>query len=114
MSEPQRDFWYWSEPLVCITGEVSIDRREIAAVVVSPIRKPVYYTGNKTHEDYSHLDIHLKSGTIFTITQWDKYTVAHLLSMVELGEEVDTVPNTFTMGYSTYPMREHKAPEAEE
>jgi hypothetical protein len=76
MSGPQRDFWYWSEPLVCITGEVSIDRREIAAVVV--LKDPT---------TFGFLDVHLKSGTIFTLTKWDKYTLAHLISMVELEED---------------------------
>ena len=61
MSELKRD--YWSETLVCNTGKVKIDRREIAAIV-----------------ENGYLDIHLKSGSIFTVKQghWDVNTIANL------------------------------------
>ena len=97
MNELKRE--YWSETLVCNTGKVKIDRREIAAIV-----------------ENGYLDIHLKSGSIFTVKQghWDVNTIANLYLVESPHEEVHTVPNTFTMGYSTYPMREHKAPESEE
>ena len=99
MSELKRE--YWSDTLVCITGKVKIDRREIAAIVQT---------------ETEHLDIHLKSGSIFTVKDgyWDVNTIANLYLIESPHEEVHTVPNTFTMGYSTYPMREHKAPESEE
>ena len=55
MSELKRD--YWSDTLLCITGKVKIDRREIAAIVIS---KQKYDNGKV----YRNLDVHLKSGTI--------------------------------------------------
>jgi hypothetical protein len=91
MSELKRD--YWSDTLVCITGKVKIDRREIAAIVISPVKKPVYYTGNETHEDYNHLNIHLKSGTIFTVKEYDVNTIANLYLTQSPHEEVHIVPN---------------------
>ena len=89
MTELKRE--YWSDTLVCITGKVKIDRREIAAIVISNL----------------FLDVHLKSGTIFTVTEWDKNTIANLYLTHSPHEEVHVVPNTFTM-------REGKAPESEE
>ena len=61
MNELKRE--YWSETLVCNTGKVKIDRREIAAIV-----------------ENGYLDIHLKSGSIFTVKQghWDVNTIANL------------------------------------
>ena len=79
MSELKRD--YWSDTLVCITGKVKIDRREIAAVVTCK----------------HYLDIHLKSGSIFTVKEWDVNTVANLYLVESPHEEVKVVPNTFTL-----------------
>ena len=80
MSELKRD--YWSDTLVCITGKVRIDRREIAAIVQT---------------ETEHLDIHLKSGSIFTVKQghWDVNTIANLYLTESPHEEVHTVPNSF-------------------
>ncbi len=75
MSELKRD--YWSDTLVCITGKVKIDRREIAAIV-------------QTETEY--LDIHLKSGSIFTVTEWDVNTIANLYLTQSPHEEVHIVP----------------------
>jgi hypothetical protein len=75
MSELKRD--YWSDTLVCITGKVKIDRREIAAIVQT---------------ETEHLDIHLKSGSIFTVTEWDVNTIANLYLTHSPHEEVHTVP----------------------
>ena len=96
MTELKRD--YWSKKLNCTTGQVKIDRREIAAIV--QIEK---------HHFMSNLDIHLKSGTIFTVKEgyWDIHTIDHLYLIETPHEEVHIVPNTFTI-------REGKAPEAEE
>jgi len=90
MSELKRE--YWSETLTCVTGKVKIDRREIAAIVERKI---------------GGLDIHLKSGSIFTVTVYNMNTIANLYLIESPHEEVHTVPNTFTM-------REGKAPESEE
>jgi hypothetical protein len=87
MSELKRD--YWSETLTCVTGKVKIDRREIVAIV--------------TPLNTATLEIHLKSGTIFTITNWDVNTIANLYLTQSPHEEVKVVPNTFTI-------REGKAP----
>ena len=100
MSELKRD--YWSDTLVCVTGKVKIDRREIAAIVISPVKKRL-----ATDVEYNNLDIHLKSGTIFTSTEWDVNTIANLYLTESPHEEVKVIPNTFTM-------REGKAPESEE
>jgi len=89
MSELKRD--YWSETLVCVTGKVKIDRREIAAIVISPVKKRT-----ATDVEYNNLDIHLKSGTIFTATEWDVNTIANLYLTRSPHEEVHVVPNTFT------------------
>ncbi len=80
MSELKRD--YWSDTLVCITGKVKIDRREIAAVV----------TSHKNDKPFT-LEVHLKSGTIFTITHWDVDTIANLYLTQSPHEEVKVVPN---------------------
>lgn len=93
MSELKRD--YWSDTLVCVSGKVKIDRREIAAIVERDLVK------------YSELDIHLKSGSIFTVKEYDVNTIANLYLVESPHEEVHTVPNTFTI-------REGKAPESEE
>ena len=85
MSELKRD--YWSDTLVCITGKVKIDRREIAAIVIS---KPKY---GDNAEIYRNLDVHLKSGTIFTVTEWDVNTIANLYLTHSPHEEVHVVPN---------------------
>jgi len=77
MSELKRE--YWSDTLVCTTGKVKIDRREIAAIV--------------EREIYGSLDVHLKSGTIFNIIEWDVNTIANLYLMESPHEEVHTVPN---------------------
>jgi len=111
MSELKRD--YWSDTLVCITGKVRIDRREIAAIV-----------------ENGYLDIHLKSGSIFTVKQghWDVNTIANLYLTQSPHEEVHTVPNpsdydTRTirprkdivwLKPNTFTIREGKAPESEE
>jgi hypothetical protein len=78
MTELKRE--YWSDTLVCITGKVRLDRREIAAIVINEDT----FTGN--------LDIHLKSGTIFTVTQWDINTIANLYLTHSPHEEVHVVP----------------------
>ncbi len=78
MSELKRE--YWSETLVCNTGKVKIDRREIAAIV-----------------ENGYLDVHLKSGTIFTVREYDVNTIANLYLTQSPHEEVKVVPNTFTM-----------------
>ena len=75
MSELKRD--YWSDTLVCITGKVKIDRREITAIVQT---------------ETEHLDIHLKSGTIFTVIEWDVNTIANLYLTLSPHEEVHVVP----------------------
>ena len=93
MSELKRD--YWSDTLVCVSGKVKIDRREIAAIVERDLVK------------YSELDIHLKSRSIFTVREYDVNTIANLYLIETPHEEVHTVPNTFTI-------REGKAPESEE
>lgn len=74
MTELKRE--YWSETLTCITGKVKIDRREIAAIV-------------QTETD---LDIHLKSGSIFTVLEWDVNTIANLYLTESPHEEVHIVP----------------------
>ena len=79
MSELKRD--YWSDTLVCNTGKVKIDRREIAAIVERDLVK------------YSELDIHLKSGSIFTVKQYDVNTIANLYLTESPHEEVKVVPN---------------------
>ena len=102
MSELKRE--YWSETLVCNTGKVKIDRREIAAIVERRY-KDMY---DASHiEPRKVLDIHLKSGTIFTVREYDVNTIANLYLIESPYEEVHTVPNTFTI-------REGKAPESEE
>lgn len=93
MSELKRD--YWSETLVCITGKVKIDRREIAAIVIS---KPKWVDIRRTdrmatNEKYHYLDVHLKSGTIFTVTEWDENTIENLYLTESPHEEVKVVPN---------------------
>jgi len=93
MSELKRH--YWSETLLCTSGKVKIDRREIAAIVERDLVK------------YSELDIHLKSGSIFTVKEYDVNTIANLYLIESPHEEVQTVPNTFTI-------RKGKAPESEE
>lgn len=103
MTELKRE--YWSETLVCVTGKVKIDRREIAAIV--ELNEPTTWTSNKGSHSLWCLDIHLKSGTIFTVTEWDVNTIANLYLTESPHEEVHTVPNTFTL-------REGKAPESEE
>ena len=75
MTELKRE--YWSETLVCISGKVKIDRREIAAIVQT---------------ETEHLDIHLKSGSIFTVTEWDVNTIANLYLTHSPHEEVHVVP----------------------
>ena len=94
MSELKRD--YWSDTLVCITGKVKIDRREIAAIVIS---EPEYRraTDEKNHSEWVYgktLDVHLKSGTIFTVTEWDVNTIANLYLTESPHEEVKVVPTT--------------------
>ena len=83
MSELKRD--YWSDTLVCITGKVKIDRREIAAIV----ENGYYRNALKT------LDIHLKSGSIFTVKEghWDVNTIANLYLTESPHEEVKVIPN---------------------
>ena len=85
MSELKRD--YWSDTLVCVSGKVKIDRREIAAIV----ENGYYRNALKT------LDIHLKSGSIFTVKEghWDVNTIANLYLTESPHEEVHTVPNSF-------------------
>ena len=53
--EMKRD--YWSTTLLTQSGKAVIDRREVAALVV------------ETLPMYSNLNIHLKSGTIFTVEE---------------------------------------------
>jgi len=114
MSELKRD--YWSDTLDCISGKVKIDRREIAAVVISKPKnrinrdKSKYPKGDAYGEEYHNLDIHLKSGTIFTITNWDVNTIANLYLTQSPHEEVKVVPNTFTIREGYF----GKAPESEE
>lgn len=79
MSELKRD--YWSETLDCISGKVKIDRREIAAVVERDL------------VTYSELDIHLKSGTIFTVKECSVDTITNLYLTESPHEEVKVVPN---------------------
>tara|TARA_B100001059_G_C17815291_1_gene574835 strand:- start:830 stop:1129 length:300 start_codon:yes stop_codon:yes gene_type:complete len=89
--ELKRD--YWSDTLDCITGKVKIDRREIAAVVIC---KPEYRRATNGTPDWVYsktLDIHLKSGSIFTVTEWDADTVANLSLTHSPHEEVHIVPN---------------------
>ena len=76
MTELKRE--YWSETLVCNSGNVKIDRREIAAIV-----------------ENGYLDIHLKSGSIFTVKQghWDVNTIANLYLTESPHEDVHVVPN---------------------
>ena len=74
MSELKRE--YWSETLVCNTGKVKIDRREIAAIV-----------------ENGYLDVHLKSGTIFTVREYDVNTIANLYLIQTPHEEVKVVPS---------------------
>lgn len=114
MTELKRE--YWSETLVCITGKVKIDRREIAAVVIcnqqigypaSQKDKVFLENWKEINGDGHYLDIHLKSGSIFTVLEWDVNTIANLYLTRSPHEEVHVVPNTFTM-------REGKAPESEE
>jgi len=97
MSELKRE--YWSETLVCNTGKVKIDRREIAAIV-------------QTETEY--LDIHLKSGSIFTVTVYNMNTIANLYLIESPHEEVHTVPYGINGGSRSFTMREGKAPESEE
>ena len=91
MSELKRD--YWSESLVCVTGIVKIDRREIAAIVISPVKKRIVGANPPSPvEECNNLDIHLKSGTIFTATEWDVNTIANLYLVESPVEGVKTVP----------------------
>jgi len=87
MSELKRE--YWSDTLNCITGKVKIDRREIAAIVQKNVSHSSLSLGN--------LDIHLKSGTIFTVKECSVDTIANLYLTRSPHEEVHVVPNTFTM-----------------
>jgi len=79
MTELKRE--YWSETLLCNSGKVKIDRREIAAIVERDLVK------------YSELDIHLKSGSIFTVKEYDENTIANLYLTESPHEEVKVVPN---------------------
>ena len=96
MSELKRE--YWSETLSCVTGKVKIDRREIVAIA--------------TPLNTATLEIHLKSGTIFTITNWDVNTIANLSLTHSPHEEVHTLPTFVRTKHGIF--REGKAPESEE
>ena len=99
MSELKRD--YWSDTLVCVSGKVKIDRREIAAVVIcnqevvleTPRDKVFLENWKEINGDGHHLDIHLKSGSIFTVTEWDVNTIANLYLTESPHEEVKVIPN---------------------
>jgi hypothetical protein len=82
MSELKRD--YWSDTLFCITGKVKMDRREIAAIV------ECHRENVGDREIY--LDIHLKSGSIFTVIEWNEDTIANLYLTESPSEGVKTVP----------------------
>lgn len=97
MSELKRD--YWSETLVCVTGKVKIDRREIAAIV--ELSEPRTWTSSGGHHSMWCLDIHLKSGSIFTVTEWDVNTIANLYLVESPVEGVKTVPYNDAYNNST-------------
>ena len=82
MSELKRD--YWSEALFCISGKVKLDRREIAAIV------ECHRENVGDREIY--LDIHLKSGSIFTVIEWNEDTIANLYLTESPVEGVKIVP----------------------
>tara|TARA_R110000751_G_scaffold109345_14_gene206506 strand:+ start:2045 stop:2407 length:363 start_codon:yes stop_codon:yes gene_type:complete len=91
MSELKRD--YWSDTLDCVTGKVKIDRREIAAIVETPYSPNMY---PKTQIDGGNLEVHLKSGSIFTVTEWDVNTVANLYLVESPVEGVGRIPYRIT------------------
>ena len=70
--EMKRD--YWSVTLFTQTGEATIDRREISALVVEKLKM------------YSNLNIHLKSGTIFTVEQILPERLEALLNDLKLNK----------------------------
>jgi len=88
MNELKRD--YWSDTLDCITGKVNIDRREIVAIVCSNALEEL---------EIEMLDIHLKSGTIFTVKQWDTTTKAHLLLEESPSEGVGVIKHESVESY---------------
>ena len=55
---------YWTMPLRTATGIAWIDRRDITGIV---------QTEDKT------LEVHMRSGTIFTVIEWDEITVNDLM-----------------------------------
>ena len=66
MSEEYREkkYDYWTMPLKTMSGVAWIDRRDVSGFV-------------KT--DSGTLEVHMKSGTIFTVTEWDDTTIDDLL-----------------------------------
>lgn len=59
----ERKYSYWTMPLRTATGIAWIDRRDVSCVVsVIP-----------------NLEVHLQSGTIFTVIEWDETTIDDLL-----------------------------------
>jgi len=68
----ERKYNYWSMPLRTNSGVAWIDRREVATFV-------------KSNEGM--LDVHMKSGTIFTVIVWDENTINDLLLMFSPYDE---------------------------
>ena len=60
----ERKYSYWTMPLRTATGIAWIDRRDVSGVVET---------------DAGFLEVHLQSGTIFTVIEWDETTIDDLL-----------------------------------
>lgn len=60
----EKKYDYWTMPLKTVSGVAWIDRRDVSGFV---------QTKNDT------LEVHMKSGTIFTVVEWDENTIDDLL-----------------------------------
>lgn len=62
----ERKYDYWTMPLRTVSGVAWIDRRDVSGIV-------------ETEEET--LEVHLKSGTIFTVVDYDETTLNNLKLM---------------------------------
>jgi len=75
----ERKYSYWTMPLQTNSGVAWIDRRDVSGFV--------------KNKETGELDIHLKSGTIFTVKECSVDTIANLYLTQSPHEEVHIVPN---------------------
>jgi hypothetical protein len=79
----ERKYTYWTMPLRTETGVAWIDRRDVSGFVKRPD---------------GLLDIHLMSGTIFTVVEWNEATIDNLLLKLSPHDETNTEYDTFIGG----------------